>query len=106
MNISRKEFLTRGIWTFGRDVMTAVFSSRDGASASSAGEPQGKLLYFRERCLAQQGGCFACIDHCPQEAIGIRPGVGIQISGELCNGCAECLDFCPVTPRAIMLNDQ
>ena len=53
------------------------------------------------RCLAQKGSCFACIDHCPKEAVNIALGVGIVVDPELCDGCGECAAVCPVYPKII-----
>jgi ferredoxin len=103
MSISRKEFLARGLAAFGRDLARAV-SGEELPSASSAGQVvQGPLLVANRHCLAQRGGCFACIDHCPQEAISIRLGEGIAVDPDRCDGCGACIECCPVEPRVITM---
>ena len=59
------------------------------------------LRLDNSRCLAQKGSCFACIDHCPKEAVNIALGVGIVVDPELCDGCGECAAVCPVHPEII-----
>ena len=104
MNISRKEFLTRGLFSFGREI-AATFNARAAAlPEETTGEVQGMLLYYSQRCLGQRGGCFACIDNCPQEAIAIQPGVGVVVDAAKCNGCGDCIDYCPVNPKALEMN--
>jgi len=104
MNVSRKEFLARGILSFGRE-LAAVFNVKAATLPEEpAGEVQGELLFYRQRCLGLRGGCFACIDHCPQEAVAIQPGVGIAVDAAKCNGCGDCVGICPVNPKAIAMN--
>ena len=102
MTLSRKEFLTSGLMAFGRDLVRNVSGADAGPAAS--GEDFGPLLVDNRHCLAQRGGCFSCIDHCPQQAISIRLGVGIGIDAEKCEGCGECVGFCPVEPKVIALS--
>ena len=59
------------------------------------------LQLDNSRCLAQKGSCFACIDHCPKEAVNIALGLGIVVDPELCDGCGECAAVCPVDPKII-----
>jgi len=104
MNLSRKEFLTGGLAAFGRSLLDAA---REGETATSDHEQVSVTGYLRvdnRRCLAQRGGCFACLDKCPLEAITISPGVGITIDPDNCDGCGECISVCPVQPKAIMMH--
>lgn len=101
MNLSRKEFLTGGLAAFGRDLLS-VF--REGDTAPTDAGPvlvTGCLRVDNRQCLAQRGGCFACLDRCPAEAITISAGVGITIDPDSCDGCGECISVCPVEPKAI-----
>jgi NAD-dependent dihydropyrimidine dehydrogenase PreA subunit len=54
-----------------------------------------------DRCLAQRGGCFSCLESCPQEAIALGLGSGVRIDEERCTGCGSCVAICPVTPKAL-----
>ena len=53
------------------------------------------------RCLAQRGGCFSCLERCPEEALAIELGTGIRIDGERCTGCGACEHVCPLEPGAV-----
>lgn len=64
------------------------------------------LQLDNSRCLAQKGGCFACIDHCPKEAVNIALGVGIAIDADLCDGCGECALVCPTSPNVIAMKPK
>ncbi|MFC3550871.1 ferredoxin-type protein NapF [Lysobacter cavernae] len=58
-------------------------------------------------CLARNGVvCVSCRDHCPEQAIGFRPVVGVatpQIDNARCTGCGACVGVCPTA--AIELRD-
>lgn len=103
MNISRKEFFSKGVTQFSRDMFRAFNGVDQSTGTSSELTPHAFLTVDNSRCLAQRGGCFCCIDHCPQEAVGIKPGVGIEIDDELCDGCGECMENCPVEPKVIVM---
>lgn len=62
---------------------------------------QFSLQVDNSRCLANMGGCFACIDHCRQEAVSMALGKGIVIDQDLCDGCGECVAVCPINPEII-----
>lgn len=106
MSISRKEFLTRGLAAFGREVVASVRGELEQDSDGEAAESCGPLLVDNHRCLAQRGGCFVCLDSCPQQAISISLGVGIAIDVSRCDGCGLCADRCPVTPRVMRLKQS
>mgnify|MGYP001038285808 CR=1 FL=1 len=103
MSVSRKEFLTRGLAAFSREVVNSVRGELEHEGNGGGAESCGPLLVDNRHCLAQRGGCFACLDQCPQEAITISLGVGIEIDLSRCDGCGLCIDRCPVTPRVISL---
>lgn len=101
MSVSRKEFLTRGLAAFGAELLQSVRSDGALGEAEQTFEDAGPLLVYNRRCLAQRGGCFACLDHCPLQAITIDLGVGISIDKNKCDGCGICAECCPVTPKVI-----
>jgi Pyruvate/2-oxoacid:ferredoxin oxidoreductase delta subunit len=103
VSVSRKEFLTRGLAVFGRELITAARGDLRDAGCQEVPRDCGALLVDNGRCLAQRGGCFSCLDRCPMEAIGITAGVGIVVDADLCNGCGECIEVCPVEPKPITL---
>lgn len=103
MTLSRKEFLTRGLMAFGRELVREAQGEAPVAGSGPAPEVFGPLLVDNRRCLAQRGGCFSCLDHCPQEAISIRLGVGIGIDPARCDGCGDCATLCPVEPKVITM---
>jgi ferredoxin len=100
MNISRKEFMSRGDLAFDREIVKNLNPS----SESTEKIPLEDCKYLRlnnSRCLALKGSCFACIDHCPNEAVNIAIGIGITIDNELCDGCGKCANVCPFNPLII-----
>jgi Pyruvate/2-oxoacid:ferredoxin oxidoreductase delta subunit len=103
MSISRKEFLCQGIYAFGRDLVGTLNTRQAATAEASCIEDHGYLLLDNSRCLAQRGGCFACIDHCPEAAVSIALGRGVAIDHELCDGCGECAAVCPIDPKVIVM---
>lgn len=103
MNISRKEFFSKGVTEFSRDLFRAF--NGDVTSTGNCNELTSSafLIVDNTRCLAHRGGCFCCIDRCPREAISIKPGVGIAIDDDLCDACGECVESCPVEPKVITM---
>lgn len=100
MKCSRKEFIRSGFISFGRELL---------ATAAGGGEPTdvadadaGPIVIDQRRCLARVSGCFACIDHCPSEAIDLSRG-GLSVDGERCNRCGLCASVCPLLPPAITI---
>ena len=102
MSISRKEFLRKGLFAFGQN-LTECLKGEITEKRDVAVVLYPWLQLDNSRCLAQKGGCFACIDHCPKEAINIALGVGIVIDPELCDGCGECAAVCPIDPKVITM---
>jgi Pyruvate/2-oxoacid:ferredoxin oxidoreductase delta subunit len=106
MNISRKEFLCRGIYAFGRELADTLKDRRSETVEADCVEDHGYLLIDNRLCLAQRGGCFACMDHCPKAAVSIVLGKGIAIDGELCDGCGDCAAVCPINPKVIKMKSS
>jgi Pyruvate/2-oxoacid:ferredoxin oxidoreductase delta subunit len=102
MNISRKEFLCRGLYVLGRDLVD-TFHGQPEAVEAECFEDHNYLLLDNSRCLAQRGGCFACMDHCPKAAVSIILGRGVAIDHELCDGCGACAAVCPIDPKVIRM---
>jgi len=106
MNISRKEFLCQGIHAFGRELVDTFNDRRSEMVEAECVEDHSYLLLDNSRCLAQRGGCFACIDHCPNAAVSIALGRGVTIENELCDGCGECAAVCPIDPKVIKMKSS
>lgn len=106
MSVSRKEFIRRGIFAFGRDIVENLMVSPSGTDEEISREDHRYLLVDNSRCLAQRGGCFTCIDHCPKAAVNIVLGKGIAVDAELCDGCGECAAVCPINPNVIEMKSQ
>jgi len=102
MSISRKDFLRKGLFAFGQN-LTECLKGENSEKREDAVVRYPFLELDNSRCLAQKGGCFACIDHCPAEAVNIALGVGIVIDPELCDGCGECAAVCPIQPKVIQM---
>lgn len=101
MNCSRKEFLTGGLVSFGRDLVATMAGT---ASGPQSDQPRhfGRVAIDQKRCLAAFSGCFTCIDHCPTEAIQLGRE-GLSVVDSLCDACGQCAAVCPITPAAITL---
>lgn len=98
--ISRKEFLTRGIFAYGCEIAGNI---RSGTNESDQGKCKGKLLYHEIRCIGLTGGCFSCSESCPQGAIEMEAGTGILVDNDKCDSCGICVEICPVEPKALLL---
>lgn len=113
MNLSRKEFFKKSLFSLGETVGTAVGVLKTSQVVeSSPEEPDGFVptdhedlvaLADNQRCLAKNCGCFACNERCETQAILVVMGEGIRIDGTRCTGCGACEYVCPVTPKAITL---
>jgi len=101
MMLSRKEFFREGARALGRTLLNPGRLVASAPQPQAELEPDGPLAIDNSRCLAQRGGCFTCIDHCPQHAISIRLGVGIAVDPGKCDGCAHCVEVCPLEPKVI-----
>jgi pyruvate formate lyase activating enzyme len=57
-------------------------------------EPVAFVTYKKERCIR----CGACVEHCPEGALLIKPK-GIIPSGLPCKSCFACTEVCPSEAR-------
>jgi ferredoxin len=102
MNISRKEFLAGWLAPFGKLLSGADQVSGQQTSAVEEFRVSGALLRIDQgQCLARSGGCFTCLEQCPQEAISLIPGHGISIEVAQCSGCGHCVEICPLAPAVL-----
>jgi Pyruvate/2-oxoacid:ferredoxin oxidoreductase delta subunit len=116
MNISRKDFFRKSLFSLG-DTFLKVKDSLNGAGTAQSPQreerdfvplDQGDLLAvaYNERCLAKNCGCIACFERCEPQAILVVMGQGIRIDASRCNGCGACEYVCPVTPKAVVLEPR
>jgi len=113
MNVSRKEFLRRGLFSLGELTCTAAGLLKEPAAIGSADRDDQELIpaaddnlravAHNERCLAGSCGCFVCVERCEARAIKVVLGEGISIDAALCIGCGACNDVCPVYPKAVSM---
>lgn len=117
MNISRKEFFKRSLFSLSEavnTVTTALNSTSDEVaravpdSADFVATPSDdrQAVAHNEHCLAKNSGCFACAERCDAGAIRLIPGVGIRINAQLCTGCGTCEYVCPVKPKAVSMQSR
>jgi len=117
MNISRKEFFKRSLFSLGEAVSTVtnVLNSTgdetalavpDSADFVAAPNDDCQAVAHNEHCLAKNSGCFACVERCEVGAIRLIPGVGIRINPQLCTGCGACEYVCPVKPKAVSMQSR
>lgn len=113
MNISRKEFFKKSLFSLG-DVVRAVTGAettpadaqpeiRDAGEFVPNERPDLVAVADNERCLARNCGCFACMERCDAQAIQMLFGTGIRIDEARCTGCGSCEYVCPVTPKAVTI---
>ncbi|GFO57118.1 hypothetical protein GMSM_41250 [Geomonas sp. Red276] len=113
MTLTRKEFFRQGVLSLGSAVLD--LAGLRGAERTPSTEPAGggepSFLPRPEPvaapspglCLARSCGCFSCLERCPEEAISLVPGVGVEVVPDRCTGCGICQDLCPTFPKAITL---
>lgn len=118
MNISRKDFFKKGLFSLGEAVCAAsgvLGASPETAVAVSLPDsdefvptPRAELTAVPHdgSCLARNSGCFACMERCEPGAIKLIPGVGIRINPQRCTGCGTCEYLCPVTPKAVKMQPR
>lgn len=111
MNISRKDFLKKSLFSLGETVGTAVgvlktprvadFAPEEAEHFVPAEREDMRAVADNRHCLAKNCGCFACSERCTVQAILVVMGEGVRIDETLCTGCGTCEYVCPVTPKAI-----
>lgn len=113
MEISRKDFFRKSLFSLGE----AILSARDVLTNPTIAEPSEQLdedfvptpdedqvaVADNRHCLAKNSGCFSCVEQCEAQAILVVMGEGIRIDEKLCNGCGTCEYICPVSPKAVKL---
>ena len=113
MNVSRKEFLRKGLLSLGELVFKFTGVLRTPAAVESMiqderdPEPVAgaelRAVAHNERCLAGSCGCFVCAERCESQAITVIMGEGIGIDKAACIGCGTCNQVCPVLPKAVLM---
>jgi ferredoxin len=116
MNISRKDFFKKSLFSLGEAVCSVsgvlprssepVITLPDTTDFVSTPHEELTAVAHNDTCLAKNSGCFACMEHCEPDALKLIPGVGIRINQQLCNGCGSCEYVCPVTPKAVRLQPR
>jgi Na+-translocating ferredoxin:NAD+ oxidoreductase RNF subunit RnfB len=114
VNLSRKQFLRRGLFSIGSTALELAAGLRGEEPAVAAVSPDEVEPELRPRpemvavarpglCLARSCGCFTCIERCEAQAITLVPGKGIEVDSSLCTGCGNCCYLCPTAPKAVVL---
>ena len=113
MNVSRKEFLRKGLFSLGKLTCTAAGLLKEPAAVEFTDEDDQELIpvaddnlravAHNERCLAGSCGCFVCVERCEAGAIRVVVGEGIGIDAARCTGCGTCNYLCPVHPKAVSM---
>jgi MinD superfamily P-loop ATPase len=113
MDISRKDFFKKSLYSLGEAISTVTGALkepqnerptiRDTADFVPVHQENMRAVANNERCLARNCGCFACFERCEPQAIMVVMGEGIRIDKTKCTGCGTCEYVCPVTPKAVEL---
>jgi len=116
MDISRKEFFKKSLFSLGEAITTVTGALkepeaerptiRDTADFVPTTQENMQAVAYNEHCLARNCGCFACFERCEPQAITVVMGVGIRIDETKCTGCGTCEYVCPVTPKAVRLQPR
>lgn len=118
MNISRKDFFRKGLFSLGEAACRLSGAWSIPAEVVPEPEPEPEAPFIaneregmtavpgNERCLAGNCGCFACLERCERQAIHLVVGKGIRVDEACCTGCGACEHVCPVTPKAIRLRPR
>src|SRR6185369_5119474 len=116
MNISRKEFFRKSLFSLGEAVSTVSNALHVADADEVPPQPEEEFVPLvsddqvavahNEHCLARNCGCFACVERCEPQAIMVVMGEGIRIDGALCTGCGTCEYVCPVNPKAVILQPR
>src|SRR5512137_681128 len=113
MNVSRKEFLRKGLLSLGELVctITGVLKMPESVESMVHDEQESmpvagdelRAVAHNEHCLARSCGCFVCAERCESRAITVIMGEGIGIDTTACTGCGTCNYVCPVRPKAVSI---
>lgn len=113
MNISRKDFFRKSLFTLGEAVSTVSNALNSADADETPSQPEGEFVpverddqvavAHNEHCLARNCGCFACVERCEPQAILVVMGEGIRIDETSCTGCGACEHVCPVSPKAVVM---
>lgn len=113
MNINRKDFFKKSLFSLGKAVCSASGVLKSPAETAitvpgmaglvSMSDEELSAVAHNETCLARSSGCFACMERCETKAIKLIPGVGIRINQQLCSGCGTCEYVCPANPKAVRM---
>lgn len=113
MNLSRKDFFKKGLFSLAETVGTAAGMLKSSPAAEPVPEAPDEFVPTERadmlavadnrHCLAKNCGCFACSDRCEFGAVTVVPGQGIRVDVERCTGCGTCEYVCPVTPKAVFM---
>jgi ferredoxin-type protein NapF len=116
MNISRKDFFKKSLFSLGEAVCSIsnalnstpepTLTVPDTTDFVCAPHEEQAAVAHNDTCLAKNSGCFACMERCDPGAIKLIPGVGIRINQQLCTGCGACEYVCPVTPKAVRMQPR
>lgn len=116
MNISRKEFFRKSLFSLGEAICTVTGVAQPQADAANeiheepefvpTNRPDLLAVADNALCLARNCGCFACIERCEPKAIHLVFGTGIRIDQDVCTGCGSCEHVCPVTPKAVTISPR
>jgi ferredoxin-type protein NapG len=94
MNLSRKDFLCRGVLSVGELLLRQFEPSAASPKALAPLRPPGFSDELRERC----GSCDLCVHACPHDCLARQQGVAGPVFtprlGE-CTFCADCVAACP-----------
>lgn len=116
MDISRKDFFKKSLYSLGKAITTLTGALeepqherpviRDTADFIPAQQENMRAVAANGQCLARNCGCFACFERCEPQAITMVMGEGIRIDETRCTGCGTCEYVCPVTPKAVSLQPR
>jgi len=104
--MTRKEFFKKGLLSLGEALMNPVGPAEPDRGERDRLRPPGYIagrgvVADNERCLAKRGGCFSCLERCPEQAIAIEAGVGVTVDRERCIDCGICEQICPVATKSV-----
>lgn len=116
MNLSRKEFFRKGLYSLAEALGTVTGTLKAAPPVEPAEREEQEFVPTprddrvavadNEQCLGRSCGCFSCEESCEADAVTVVMGEGVRIDGERCTGCGACEHVCPVTPKAVRLQPR